>query len=440
MNKREDAGPAVSGQGLPLSGRSVDKELAYDLLRAVLDRSQNSRLSGDLAGRLRDLPAETWQVLLEEAGRHRVTPLLYHYLSASASAGLIPGPVLELMRKAYYLTLARNMLLFSGLKKALAALKQAGIPAVLLKGSHLALAVYKDIGLRPMSDLDLLLRSSDLEQAVPVLAEAGFTSAGRFFIADQVPVHQHLTPLQNKEGAVLELHWNISNPLASHPIKPEELWARAEAGQVDGMDLLLLCPEDLLIHICLHAGRHRFNFGLAPLCDIAEILTRHGDTLDWERLCLTARKWQATRTVYLCLLLARDLLGAAVSEALLERFRPAKAEPQLIAWAHEIVRDGCQDAVPVTFRFPQVLAGRTPGGRIRNLWQIIFIEKKLLALQYAVSSASPFLYFYYVVRLKDIFLRHSGTVLRLLLREKKTAEKYDLVSKGNAVYDWLSGK
>lgn len=427
---RPDSSDNASG-----TGRPREKDVAIDLLMAVLGGRRDEVPSG----RLQDLPAETWHAFVEEANRHRVTPLLYHYLSASADAKLIPGPVLQTMRKAYYLTLARNMLLFDGLKKALAALKSAGIPAVPLKGAHLALAVYKDIGLRPMSDIDLLLRSRDLDQAVPALAEAGFLPARKFFIDDQVLLHQHLTPLQSKEGVVLELHWNISNPLASHPIMPEELWERAEVRQVDGMDLLLLCPEDLLIHICLHAARHRFNFGLLHLADITEILVRHGETLDWDRLCLTAQKWQATRTVYLCLLLAKDLLGAAVSEALLERFRPAHAEPQLMAWARELVREGCFNTVPMTFSLPQVMAVRTLGGRIRKLLQILLPAKKVLAMQYCVRSDSPLLYFYYIKRLKDIFARHTGTVLRLTLKEKKTTEKYDLVSKGNAVYEWLSG-
>ena len=56
----------------------------------------------------------------------------------------------------------------------------------------------------------------------------------------------------------------------------------------------VLCPEDLLLHLCLHTGGDEhdpFLLGLRPLCDIDGVIRRQ--TVDWDALGARARSWRA---------------------------------------------------------------------------------------------------------------------------------------------------
>ena len=68
----------------------------------------------------------------------------------------LPAAVREHLKASYYATAARNTLLFRELSRILAALAEAEIPVILLKGVDLAQTLYPDPALRLMGDLDLL--------------------------------------------------------------------------------------------------------------------------------------------------------------------------------------------------------------------------------------------------------------------------------------------
>ena len=55
---------------------------------------------------------------------------------------------------------------------------QAGVPFLVLKGAALAHLVYGDPRLRPMRDVDLLIRKADAGRALDVLTRCGFRPGG----------------------------------------------------------------------------------------------------------------------------------------------------------------------------------------------------------------------------------------------------------------------
>ena len=59
------------------------------------------------------------------------------------------------------------------------AMAQAGVPFLVLKGAALAHLVYGDPRLRPMRDIDLLIRKADAGRALDVLMRCGFRAGRR---------------------------------------------------------------------------------------------------------------------------------------------------------------------------------------------------------------------------------------------------------------------
>ena len=66
---------------------------------------------------------------------------------------------------ATYGTAVRNIQLYGELIRALRTLRDAGIPAIVLKGAALVDTIYPSIAHRPTGDIDLLVRRADRDRA-----------------------------------------------------------------------------------------------------------------------------------------------------------------------------------------------------------------------------------------------------------------------------------
>jgi hypothetical protein len=109
----------------------------------------------------------------------------------------------ERLHRIYLVHLGRNTRRLHRLGKLLRLLEQAGIRVAVLKGAHLAEAVYRNIGLRSMNDLDILVRKTDLDRTMQCIGEAGFLSP------------------ENRLD--LDVHTNLSQSIAGLKISTEEL-------------------------------------------------------------------------------------------------------------------------------------------------------------------------------------------------------------------------
>lgn len=220
----------------------------------------------------------------------------------------------------------------------------AGVRVMLLKGAHLALFVYRDVGMRPMVDVDILVRPGDLPAAERVLAAEGYVTRphvpGAYeFLGGGGPapgphsvaaryreLHHHLHPMGSASGLpLIDVHRAIASPSLPLSIDAEGMWERAERRSVKGREAWVLSPGDAILHLAVHAaGGNRLAVrGLVSLCDIAAVIARAGGALDWDRLRETASAWRAGRLAHLPLLLASRLLGAPVPEGVIEALEPA---------------------------------------------------------------------------------------------------------------------
>jgi len=115
-----------------------------------------------------------WDLVYEISLRQRVLPLLYENIKSRLSSR-VPDRIIEKLKNVYFDNVTRNISLSSFLLKVLNILKEDDIVAVPFKGPLLAQYVYGDIGLRPFSDLDVLVNQNDAVCAWGILLENGFS-------------------------------------------------------------------------------------------------------------------------------------------------------------------------------------------------------------------------------------------------------------------------
>jgi hypothetical protein len=168
------------------------------------------------------------------------------------------------------------------------AMAQAGMPVLVLKGAALAHLVYGDPRLRPMRDVDLLIRQADAGPALDVLTRYGFSPGG----TNVPPRHHHLQPMaKTLDGATItiELHHElmVRTPFVV-PRGYDDLIRRSQPLEWGGMFYQTLGCEDMLWHVYAHAFViNTLRPGAIRLLSVADLVhTTEAwiDRIDWARL------------------------------------------------------------------------------------------------------------------------------------------------------------
>lgn len=354
-----------------------------------------------------------WVGVLAAAEHHRVTGLLAARLELLGPSARPPDPIAARLRGIAMAVAVRNSRLLHELSLVLRELRAAGRDAIVLKGAHLIEEVYDSPAMRSMDDADILVRSSDLVAVEGILRRLEYIP--RPTDARSSAPH-HLTPFEKPGQAVVEVHWTIP-PSGLFRIDAAGLFTRAVDAEVGGVRALVLCPEDLLLHLCIHASvHHRFGLGLRALFDVSETVKRYGGTLKWEALAERSREWGASRALHLTLLTARDLAGAAVPDRVLADLRPADFDPGLAAWAAEQTarrNDELWQEGSVSPRVASVLGARSMRERAIGLLRLAFPSKETLARLYNRDPRGLAVYWCYVRRLADLVARRGPSLARL---------------------------
>jgi hypothetical protein len=118
---------------------------------------------------------ERWQGLVGAARKEGVLPLLRHSFSHTAWPESMPGAIRQQLDRGALAAIAANNIYYRELARILAAMGGSGKTEVaVIKGAALALTLYSDPGLRPMGDLDLLLRPEGMAHGLSNLRELGY--------------------------------------------------------------------------------------------------------------------------------------------------------------------------------------------------------------------------------------------------------------------------
>jgi hypothetical protein len=382
----------------------------------LLVTALNEEPPPDLLALLAGLSDQEWELLVRLAEWHGVAPLLLRRLQSLVPTPAIPAGAATQLRDCHQRTAMRNMVRLRELARLLRGLGCRGIDVVVLKGAYLANAVYSDLALRDMKDVDVLVRRRDIAAAYGVLLESGYGAGGITDLKADVEAecarHHHLPPVTMPNAGPVEVHWNIAPPGVPVAIDMDGIWERASDTRIAGARALAMAPDDLLLHLSVHAAlQHRFRMRLRHLCDIAVTLTRFRDRIDWDRLVAVANASGASRFVYCTLRVAESVLGAPVPRSVDKLAR--KAEDEAIV---PIVREYFLAAsldLPVAYR-----AAREAPGFARKLGVVlnsIAPAPARLRAMYGLAPRARSVFLYYPIRVADLLARRGRVLVEMAL-------------------------
>jgi hypothetical protein len=349
-------------------------------------------------------PGLDWQYLLSLAHRHGLVPLLHYHLNRLDSL-TVPKQAMSQLQDDNHENARSSLFLTGELLKLIDMFEERGVRTIPFKGPTLALWAYGDVGLRQFADLDILVQKQDLPRVKDLLINEGFKPTPELTKAQEAALlrFDSACNFDNGCGVILDLHWDFVPRHFSFDFDATQLWDRLEPITIGRKQLLTLSPEDLLLVLCLHGFTHLWE-RLGWICDVAALIDSRKD-IDWELVLQNAARLGCRRVLSLGLLLASELLGAAVPE---EVWNNLPREPTVRKLAAEI-----QD---------QLFAPGT-GSRgfvERILLQVRMRERRRDRFWTCIHlAATPRVYDWMLVPLPD-----SLFVLYYLLRPLRLAGKY----------------
>jgi hypothetical protein len=185
--------------------------------------------------------------------------------------GNVAPPELELAAaEAFHEARQRSVQQTADLLRLGVELDATGVPAIALKGSALLVGnLAPALGIRWMSDVDLLVPEPQVEQAGWVLESLDYLrGVARDPAVPAIfrPYHETFTSL---DGRTIELHWRLGPARWGRASSGEDWFARAQPSPTTGILLPAAC--DLFWHFLVHDARnHAWSSGsLRAALDLA---------------------------------------------------------------------------------------------------------------------------------------------------------------------------
>ncbi len=365
-------------------------------------------------GKLLLVPLD-WQDIYQKAQAHGMIQLLYWNIHSARLEAVVPQVIMKELRKYYYANIARNIFLQNELIKLLRLCRERGIEIMPLKGAVFVPVYYKNIGLRTMVDLDLLVKKEDLRLMDELLLDQGYNMDERYrkeiFSSDErfrkyVDVTHHEFPLYFKEEINLDIHWDVGGHISRskyYTIDIDGFWTSQNTVTLEKLDVPTLSPENQLLHLCGHGFTSGFH--LKGLCDISVLVEYYGDRIHWDIISSRARECRIGKIVYFALYLTQLIFDIQFPKEVLRNLRPRWAR---LYENDQLLAQFFMDYKPMYWNFfMEMLVLSTmekDSQRVHKILSHMIPDRNLMMKTYNIKNPHM-IWYYHIKRFHGLFIR-----------------------------------
>jgi hypothetical protein len=352
---------------------------------------------------------QDWDYVAKTIIDRGIAPLFYVKLPILTNSKFIPVLVRTKLQQTYYITFSRSTVLYEHFRKIANQFTLHNIELIALKGICLSEQLYQDIGLRQMSDIDILVKPENGSKALAVLSDMGYKPVGDDESNSDVKFGEvvHYTPMV-LNGVAIEVHIKLHQDNEKYRVIVEELWKNAVPVILNNVQVKSFNAYDSLIHTCVHLDKH-FNQGHVQFTcfnDVTNLLEKNAGTFNWDILISTCKLYNCEKEVFKYIVLCNKYMNAVVPETILNKYSHylSNKEEQLFQkYLSGYV--GFTSGMHRHFGNFQHISSFPD--RIRYFREILFPSKKFMLTKFAIKNPR-LVYFYYPYR---YFLGIKGVVL-----------------------------
>jgi hypothetical protein len=244
-----------------------------------------------------------FEKIVDLAIKNGLAGLLYVRVENSAC---FPGELVEKLKTQYRQSAYRNLFQLTELLRIIDVFNSCGVEIIPLKGVVDSEKLFGDVGLYPSSDIDLLVPEHKLPTLCSMLNQHGYNPIKGIAEADLFSSHYHL--IYRKNGACIELHWNLVKTYFDIPA--EFWWEGGTARTYMERDIIELSAEKYLLYLIFRLFDHQFT-PLKFWVHISAFIT-HSLPLNWDRLLRYSESFGMKKLVVFTLKLVQELFGTEI--------------------------------------------------------------------------------------------------------------------------------
>jgi len=259
----------------PLIQLSAEEKLLLSLCRLEFSEEQKSEIR-ELMKEIKD-----WDYFVDLSNKHGVIALCWYNLNETGYSKNVPTRQLGILHSAYLKSLTRNTFIYKQLEEITSLAGKENIKIVLLKGVALEKTVYRNKGLRQMTDIDILVRQDQAGLLRRILLKNGFESAPlvSHFHEKIMPAYGKHLPEMYKNGIAVEIHFKLFEQKGNS--LTEEFLNKAT--RLSDNDINAFYPDSQLLFLYLikHLDTHEKNEGaqLRLYTDLILLLSAKPDNI-----------------------------------------------------------------------------------------------------------------------------------------------------------------
>ena len=333
--------------------------------------------------------------------------LLYRMVKKSGIFGQLPGYLQSDLWQAYLSTFAKNTVHLNEFIRIQSLFEANHIEVMPLKGMALLFCVFKDIALRPMADIDILIKKEDAQKADNLLLGSGYThNCGPFEysrIKSDIPV------CLDMQYEIWYLKTMSKRRCAMYGI--EQIWRDARRIYLDdGSSAKIMLPEDLLINVAAHAALDHSRPTWIWLNDIAAICRAYKDRMTWSVLLDKITSYSLEVPFYRLFKSVKDEFDAEIPQFIIDKLKPGKNK-----FFEAKLQDLALKSPAVTWlgHLLRIFTNSRLSGKIRLILFYLFPDKEFMIERYKIRQ-KRFVYFYYPLRV-IIFIKKTIAVFAVFL-------------------------
>jgi hypothetical protein len=364
-----------------------------------------------------------WIQFLDYARWHSVSQLVFVNLKKSSERSNIPLKIIESLKTAYRENLVRNTIIFDEYEKIITLLDSQKIQVIPLKGIAIAKTIYSDIGLRPMSDIDILVKRENLQGACKLMSDLGFKQ-----VKHTKPYH-HINYIIPKINLLVEIHYDIESKHHPSLIRPkvknlmEVWWSRVQREKSDNQIEYYLHPMDLICLLSHHFIKHRFterndwfsSYGaLRQLCDLYFVIEYYQNDIDWEQLKIELQKFGLYKVVSVTLSVVNEVFFETFGRRMdfLVNWEIESSEKKITKFVSKRIFNMEDRYTPVPLAFVRAQTEISPLKRFKTIIKKVYPNPEILSKRLNKPINSKLFYLNYLTHTLNLCSKYGKTMIR----------------------------
>ena len=372
-----------------------EKQLILNVIRLqrteLLDQSLLSLLQEKL----------DWEFIIATTLSNQVINLLYFQLNIPPFISYVPKETMSQLRQWNLAIISKNIILTEQLQNILQQFKEHTIEPIILKGPVLAESVYPKPELRMYTDLDILIRLTDLAKAKQILLNNGYQLyEGVYPESFYLKYHYHLSFYKWVGNVVclIEIHWHILPSAFPIQLDIEMLWSSALQTKLHGITVFHLSWEHFLLQLSTSFILDN-HLALKTCCDISQLIQKYQDTINLGSLLHIAHQNKCQKMLYYALFCSQKYCGLELSQEIFTMHSWNKFQ---VRWLNQQAEDNYFPTnIPKKGRWH-----KSKEYLIYWLRYLLLTDKKVYRLQFIKQLLFPdeyFLHSFYRLRVDRIF-------------------------------------